>query len=59
MENINKEIRKNGGLLFVGFMFVGMAAGMFFDNAGAGTMAGMGLGFIAWAIYGSEEEEKK
>ena len=47
MENHHKEAKsaaqKTGGLLFVGCMFVGMAAGKYFNNM---TMAYL----VAWAL---------
>ena len=36
---------------FVGFMFLGIGVGLFFDNVQAGTMIGMGLGFIAQKYF--------
>jgi len=38
------------GLVFVGFLFIGMGIGMLFDKVGVGTLIGMGLGFISMAI---------
>ncbi|WFO75160.1 hypothetical protein J4526_08815 [Desulfurococcaceae archaeon MEX13E-LK6-19] len=38
------------GSVFVGLMFLGMGIGLIFDQAGAGTLIGMGLGFIALAL---------
>ena len=39
------------GKIFVGCMFVGIGIGMFFGETGAGTMIGMGVGFIVYTIY--------
>ena len=36
---------------FVGFMFLGIGIGILFDNVQAGTMIGMGLGFIAQKYF--------
>ncbi len=36
--------------VFAGLMFLGMGVGLIFDQAGAGTLIGMGLGFIALAL---------
>ncbi|MCE4599563.1 MAG: hypothetical protein F7C81_05140 [Desulfurococcales archaeon] len=38
------------GLVFVGFMFIGMGIGMLLDRVAVGTLIGMGIGFIAMAI---------
>jgi hypothetical protein len=56
-QNQNKEVNKVAGMIFVGFMFVGIAAGMFFGKVPIGTLAGMGAGFIASAIYRSEKNK--
>lgn len=45
-----KEAQKVGGLLFVGCMFIGMAAGWYFGNMKTGMFGGMGLGFIMMAV---------
>ena len=39
------------GLLFVSLMFIGMGAGMALGDAGAGTMLGLGAGFLAMALW--------
>ncbi|RLF04596.1 MAG: hypothetical protein DRK00_06385 [Thermoprotei archaeon] len=40
------------GLMIVGFMLVGMGAGMLLGNSEAGMLVGMGVGFIAAALLG-------
>lgn len=57
MENKNQEINRTAGTIFVGFMFVGIAAGLFFHYVAVGTLAGMGVGFIASAMYRSEKNK--
>ena len=44
------------GTIFVGCMFVGIGIGMFFGETGAGTMIGMGVGFIVYTIYSKKKE---
>ena len=39
-----------GGLLFVGFMFLGMGLGYIFNDRNTGMYIGMGVGFIAMGI---------
>lgn len=57
MENQNREINKTAGTIFVGFMFVGLAAGIFFHHTAVGILGGMGIGFIASAMYRSEKNK--
>lgn len=38
------------GVMFVGFIILGLSVGFFVGNAAAGLFAGLGLGFIAMAI---------
>lgn len=38
------------GIAFVGFFFIGMAAGAFFDRWDVGPFAGLGMGFIAMLL---------
>ncbi len=63
MEDKNKEAKsaaqKVGGLLFVGCMFVGMAAGKYFNNMTIGLFGGMGLGFIMMAVAIMSAANKK
>ena len=54
-----KEGRKAGGLLFVGCMFLGMAAGFYYGNFLIGLFGGMGLGFIMMAVTIASVSAKK
>ena len=45
------------GKVFIGCMFVGIGTGMFFGETGAGTMIGMGVGFIVEQIYSKKNKE--
>lgn len=48
-----------GSYVFVGCMFIGMAIGMFVDNTGAGTMLGMGVGFIGWYFASAKNKDSE
>jgi len=50
--------RGNGGLVFVGLMFLGIGVGLLVDQAGAGALIGMGLGFVAMAFLRGGAEER-
>ena len=43
------------GKVFVGCMFAGIGIGMFFGETGAGTMIGMGVGFVVDTIYSKKK----
>lgn len=45
---------ESGGIAFVGCMMLGIGIGILFDQAGAGVMIGMGVGFLAMAIIGKK-----
>ncbi len=47
------------GWVFIGCMFIGIAAGIYFNMTAIGTLAGMGIGFIARAIINSNTENEK
>lgn len=49
-EEKKKNARKVSGYLFVGSMFIGMAAGWYFGRFNVGLFAGMGIGFILSAV---------
>lgn len=57
MENQNKKNENISWYIFIGFMFIGIGIGAAFDQEGVGTMVGMGVGFIASAIYKSEKNK--
>jgi hypothetical protein len=39
-----------GGIAFVGFFFVGLAAGAFYGRWDVGPLAGLAMGFIAMLL---------
>ncbi len=43
------EVKHDGkaGVLFVACLFLGMGFGMLFERSGAGTVIGLGAGFLA------------
>ena len=46
-----EEKDQRGNYIFVGCMFVGIGLGFLFEHIPAGTMIGMGVGFIAQQLY--------
>lgn len=42
---------ESGGLAFVGCIVLGTGIGMLLDNAGTGSVIGLGVGFIAMALF--------
>jgi hypothetical protein len=54
-----KVARKVGGLLFVGCMFIGMAAGFYFHAVPMGLFGGMGIGFIMMAVATMSDANKR
>jgi len=38
--------KDNSSLVFVGFLFLGIAFGMLFSNVAIGTLLGLGAGFL-------------
>ncbi len=41
---------ESGGIAFVGFLMIGLAAGILTGQTAVGVLAGLGTGFIAMAI---------
>lgn len=53
---MSKEKRADiGGLIFVGCMFLGIGIGMILENVAAGTVIGMGIGFMGMAFLRTKE----
>lgn len=52
MSEVKIERSRKGasGLLFVGFLILGLALGFFLNNIAVGFFVGLGVGFIAMAI---------
>ena len=57
MENQGKDTNKIAGTIIIGCMFLGIAGGMLMDKTGIGTLIGMGVGFLASAMYKSEKNK--
>jgi hypothetical protein len=43
----------NGVFCIPAGLFLGIGVGMLYNNTGAGTLIGLGAGFLAWAILGT------
>jgi hypothetical protein len=41
---------ERGGIAFVGFIMLGLAFGILYNQTAVGILAGLGLGFISMAI---------
>lgn len=50
---------KSGGIAFVGCIILGTGIGMLFDAVAAGSVIGVGTGFLAMAILGRENKKSK
>lgn len=51
MENKENNSSNNSWFIFIGCMFVGMGVGAAINQEGAGTMVGMGIGFLASTFF--------
>jgi len=55
MENQEKNNNnKIAGIIFIGIMFIGIGIGKVMGNTSVGTLIGLGVGFLASAIYRSK-----
>lgn len=50
MKKIKSKADSVGGLVFVGVLMTGIGLGMNYNNAGVGTMLGLGIGFILFGL---------
>lgn len=47
---------QSGRFVFVGCIILGLGIGMLFDHTGVGVMIGLGVGFIAMALFSRKKE---
>ena len=47
----DSKIGERAGIAFVGFTLLGIAIGMLIDQTAVGVLAGLGLGFLAMALF--------
>ncbi len=60
MENRENQEEKDSHVswyVFIGCMFIGMGIGAVLNHGGEGTMIGMGVGFLASAVYKGEKNK--
>jgi len=50
MKEKKDKAKEMSGIAFVGFFFIGMAAGAFYGRWDVGPFAGLGMGFIAMLL---------
>ena len=46
---------ERGGISFVGFLMLGIAFGILYNQVAVGTLAGLGLGFISMAFLAEKK----
>ncbi|MBP1915039.1 hypothetical protein [Lederbergia galactosidilytica] len=42
---------ESGGVVFIGCIILGVGLGILFDKTGAGSLIGLGVGFIAMGFF--------
>jgi hypothetical protein len=52
MEKKKGRMSERSGYAFVGFLILGIAFGMLFNQVAVGVLAGLALGFISIAVLG-------
>lgn len=57
MENQKNDTNKIAGIIFIGCMFIGIGVGKYMDNTSVGTLIGLGVGFLASAIYRTDKNK--
>lgn len=50
MDNKSKNTSTVAGVLFVGFIMIGLALGLLFHQVAVGILLGIGVGFVAMGI---------
>jgi len=50
-----KRMSERSSYAFVGFLILGIAFGMLFNQVAVGTLIGLALGFISIAIFGKNK----
>lgn len=50
-----KDNQSASGVAFVGCMMVGLGLGVVFNNAGAGVLIGMGVGFLVMSVMRAQK----
>lgn len=52
----SQEHKVTGAFFIPGGLFLGIGFGLLINNPGAGTMIGLGAGFVCWAIFGGRKK---
>ena len=47
---MERKIGERSGVAFVGFLFLGVAIGILYNQTVVGFIAGLGLGFVSMAL---------
>jgi len=50
MKKLQSKSNSVGGLIFIGAFMTGIGLGMYYGDAGVGTMLGLGVGFILFGL---------